>query len=413
MKETIKEKLMSVRDFILAHGKIVFPILLIAAVAVTVVFALNAEKDKTDEVAGTPGTTEATTVSDGNSLEETSLTVPDVPLEKDAYEAVNNLMKTYYQAVADGDVDTISTIQSSVEDMERIRIVELGKYIESYPTVEVYTKPGPEENSYIVIAYTRAIMSYYPEDYFPGYATFYVCTEEDGTLYINQEDIDEPVADYIRQVMLQDDVVELHNKIEVEYKEICLNKPELFNYIAEVEKQVKQSVGEILASEALKQDVSGSDVSGGDISGGDAGNTDISQETTVVTGPVYATATTTVNVRSSDSETADKLGKVSNGTKVEVLEQRPNGWTKIVFEGGEGFIKSEFLELTESAAGVAVIGTVTTMTNVNVRISPDQTSEKFGVAAGGTTLELVEVLNDWCKVIYDGQIGYVKAEFVQ
>lgn len=416
MKETMKEKLMSVRDFILAHGKIVFPILLIAAVAVTVVFALNAGKDKTDEVAGTPGTTEVSDVSDANTLEETALTVPNVPLEKDAYEAVNILIRTYYQAVADGDVDTIASIQSSVEEMERIRIVELGKYIESYPVVEVYTKPGPIENSYIVIAYTRAIMSYYPEDYFPGYASFYVCTNEDGTLYINQEDIDDPIADYIRQIMLQDDVVELHNKIEVEYKEICLNKPELFNYIAEVEKQVKQAVGVILASEA--QDVSDGDVSGGDVSGGDAsgndtGSAEIQPESPVVTGPVYATATTTVNVRSSDSETADKLGKVSNGTKVEVLEQRPNGWTKIVFEGKEGYIKSEFLELAESAAGVTVIGTVTTMTNVNVRISADQTSEKLGVAAGGTTLDLVEVQDEWCKVIYDGQIGYIKAEFVQ
>ena len=40
VKETIKEKVLLVRDFILAQGKIVFPILLIAAVAVTVIFAL-------------------------------------------------------------------------------------------------------------------------------------------------------------------------------------------------------------------------------------------------------------------------------------------------------------------------------------------------------------------------------------
>ncbi len=411
MKETMKQKLMSVRDFVLTHGKIVFPLLLIAAVAVTVVFALHAGKDKTDDVAGTPATTEVTNVSDGNVLEETVLSVPDVPLEKDAYEAVNHLMRLYYQAAADGDVDTIVSIKSSVDDMERIRIVELGKYIESYPTVEVYTKPGPEENSYIVIVYTHTVMSYYPEDYYPGYASFYVCTREDGSLYINQDATDEPVLEYIRQIMLQDDVVELHNKIEVEYKEICLNKPELFNYIAEVEKEVKKSVGEILASQA--QDVSGGDVSDSDVSSGDAGNVVVPPETPVITGPAYATATTTVNVRSSDSETADKLGKVASGTKVEVLEQKPNGWTKIVYEGKEGYIKSEFLELTESAAGVTVIGTVTTMTNVNVRISPNQTSEKLGVVAGGTTLDLVEVLDDWCKIIYDGQIGYVKAEFVQ
>ena len=422
MKETIKEKVLRVRDFILARGKIVFPILLIAAVAVTVMFALNAGSDKV-ETTGTPDT-EVAAVSDGNAIEDTALIVPTTPLvgpetvlteeEKKAYDAVQSLLVTYYQAVADGDVDTISAIQSSMEDMESIRIVELGKYIESYPTVEVYYKPGSEANSYIVIAYTRAIMSYYPEDYFPGYATFYVCTKEDGTLYINQESVEPEISEYIRQIVLQDDVVELCNKIEVEYKEICLNKPELFNYIAEVEQQVKQAVGEILANE-INGDVSGGDatVSGGDSTVSDGNSTPEEPEVIVPAGPIYATTTTTVNVRSSDSETADKLGKVSGGTKVEVLEQRPNGWTKIVYEGGEGYIKSEFLEVAESAAGVEVIGTVTTTANVNVRAAANQNSDKLGVAVGGSTLDLIAIEGDWCKVVYEGQIGYVKAEFVQ
>ncbi|MBO5165146.1 MAG: SH3 domain-containing protein [Lachnospiraceae bacterium] len=422
MKETIKEKVLRVRDFILAQGKIVFPILLIAAVAVTVIFALNAGSDKV-ETTGTPDT-EVAVVSDGNAIEDTVLTVLNTPLvgpdtvlpeeEKKIYDAMQSLLVTYYQAVAEGDVDTISAIQSSMEDMERIRIVELGKYIESYPVIEVYYKPGPETNSYVVIAYTHAIMSYYPEDYFPGFTGFYVCSREDGTLYINQETVEPEIAEYIRQIYLQDDVVELCNKIEVEYKEICLNKPELFNYIAEVEQQIKQAVGEILASE-MNGDVSGGDatVSGGDstVSDGDATNEE--PEVVVPAGPVYATATTTVNVRSSDSEEADKLGKVSRGTKVEVLEQRPNGWTKIVYEGGEGYIKSEFLEVAESAAGVEVIGTVTTTANVNVRASASQSSDKLGVAVGGSTLDLIAIEGDWCKVVYEGQIGYVKAEFVQ
>lgn len=422
MKETIKEKILLVRDFILARGKIVFPILLIAAVAITVMFALKAGSDKT-ETAGTPDT-EAAVVSNGNALEDAALTVPETPLigpdtvlteeEKRTYTAVQNLLVMYYQAVADGDVETISTIQSSVEDMESIRIVELGKYIESYPMVEVYMKPGPEENSYIVIAYTRAIMSYYPEDYFPGYAAFYICTREDGTLYINQESVEPEISEYIRQVILQDDIVDLCNRIEVEYKEICLNKPELFNYIAEVERQVKQAVGEILASE-INGEVSGGDatVSNENNTAGDGNAEAGTPEVVEATGTVYATTTTTVNVRSSDSETADKLGKVSGGTRVEVLEQRPNGWTKIAYEGGAGYIKSEFLEVAESAAGAEIIGTVTTTANVNVRAAANQNSEKLGVAVGGSTLDLISVEGDWCKVVYEGQIGYIKSEFVQ
>ena len=129
--------------------------------------------------------------------------------------------------------------------------------------------------------------------------------------------------------------------------------------------------------------------------------------------PQYATATTTVNVRSSDSEKADKLGKVSGGSKLQVLEQRVNGWTKVLFEGKEGYIKSEFLQMAESADGAEVIGTVTATTNINVRAAASETADRLGVLAGGDSVELVARENGWCKIKYNGQIGYVKEDYVQ
>lgn len=215
MKKTIKEKALVIRDFIVLRGKLVFPILLIAAVAVTVTIALRAGSDKVEAADETETVPQNTPVA---ALETSILEVPDVPLEVNAYPEVNELILAYFNAMAEGDVDTIVSIQSSTGDMERIKIVEMGKYIESYPAIEVYTKPGPEEGSYIVIAYTKVIMSYYPEDCFPGYASFYVCTGDDGSLYINKESVDEEISEYIRKVILQDDVVELCNKVEVEYR---------------------------------------------------------------------------------------------------------------------------------------------------------------------------------------------------
>lgn len=414
MKKTIKERTLQICGSLLARGKVVFPVLLIAAVAVTVAIALKANSDKA-ETAGGNQTEPAALSANGTGTE---IEVPDVPLELNAYPEVNELILTYYGAMANGDADAISSIQSSLDDMERIRIEELGKYIESYPAVEVYTKPGPEANSYIVIAYTKVIMSYYPEDYLPGYVSFYVCTREDGSLYINQDQVPEEVSEYIRKVILQDDVVELCNKITVEYNEICVAKPELFNYISEVENQVKAAAGEILAQQTDDSVSSGdASVSGGNSDtvseGGNGNGADGTETVPEQTGPVYATATTTVNVRSSDSEEADKLGKVSGGTKVEVLEQKANGWSRIVYEDGEGYIKSEFLNVAESAGGVEAIGTVTASANVNIRAAASETAEKLGVAAGGDVLELVAKEGDWCKVIYNGQIGYVKAEYVQ
>ena len=403
MKETLRDKLILIRDFILARGKLVFPILLIAAVAVTVTIALRAGSNK-DIAESSVDNTQAVSAGDNGEIE-----VPDVPLELNAYPEVNSLIATYYEATANGDADTIASIQSSIEDMERIRIQELGKYIENYSTVDVYSKPGPEENSFIVIAYTKVVMSYYPDDYLPGYASFYVCTKDDGSLYINQETVPEEISEYIRKVILQDDVVELCNKITVEYKDICIEKPELFNYISEVEQEVKAAAGVILAQQI-------SDVSSGDgsVSDGDmqAEDTEISSQPED-RGPLYATATDTVNVRSSDSVEADKLGKLLQGTKVEILEQKANGWSKIVYEGKDGFVKSEFLSIAESAEGVEIIGTVTAIDNVNVRATANQSAEKLGVVTNGETLELIANEGEWCKVKYNGQIGYVKAEFVQ
>ncbi|MCH5274929.1 MAG: SH3 domain-containing protein [Lachnospiraceae bacterium] len=405
MKGTVKEKLLRIVDFVLAHGKLVFPIVLIAAVAVTVTIALKAGSDRV--AAAETQDNDQASLSGGDIPAE--LIVPDTALELNAYPEVNALIAIYFQAMADGDADTIASIQSSIDDMERIRIVELGKYIESYPLIEVYTKPGPEENSYIVIAYNKTVMSYYPEDEIPGYASFYVCSKEDGTLYINQEDVSEEVSEYIRKVVLQDDVVELCNRIEVEYKELCIEKPELFSYIIQVEQELKTAAGVILAQQISEAEGTGS-VSGSDI-GENEGETE--EPVNEPTGPIYATTTATVNVRSSDSETADKVNKVPANTRIEVLEQRPNGWSRVSYEGSEGFIKSEYLNVVESANGVETVGTVTATTNINVRISPSQTAEKLGVTVGGETLDLIAIEGDWCKIVYNGQIGYVKAEYVK
>lgn len=407
MKKIIKDKALQVVDFVLKHSRLIFPVILIAAVAVTVTIALEAKADKID-------TTE-TQESGQDSLSEgdvpAQLVVPDTALELNAYPEVNALINAYFQAMAAGDADAVAAIQSSVDDMERIRITELGKYIESYPLIDVYTKPGPEENSYVVIAYNKTIMSYYPEDEIPGYASFYVCAREDGSLYINQEDVSEEVSEYIRKVVLQDDVVELCNRIEVEYKELCIEKPELFNYITQVEQELKTAAGVLLAQQISEEEGTGSE-SGSDAAVDENGGGESVPAEPEAAGPIYATTTTTVNVRSSDSETADKINKLPANTKVEVLEQKVNGWSRILYDNAEGFIKSEYLSIVESAKGVETIGTVTATANVNVRAAASETAEKLGVAVGGETLDLIALEGDWCKVVYNGQIGYVKAEFV-
>ncbi|MCR5655796.1 MAG: SH3 domain-containing protein [Lachnospiraceae bacterium] len=60
-----------------------------------------------------------------------------------------------------------------------------------------------------------------------------------------------------------------------------------------------------------------------------------------------------VNVRSGESTDADKLGQVEGGTELTRYEELESGWSKIDYNGQEGYIKSEFLELVTAGTGAA------------------------------------------------------------
>lgn len=397
------------RDFIVKHSKLLFPVIIIAAVAVTVTVALNVgDPDEDRRVVEEISSTQISEESEEESVEAQAPLV----LNEDA--AITGLITDYYNAMAAGDSEKLLALCDEISDKDMLRYMETAKYTSSYPMLEIYTKPGPEEGSTIAYVYYK-VMFENQDAQFPGYQAHYICTNEQGELYIKRAESSQEVKDYIIEVSAQDDVVEFNNRINVEYNELMLERPELLEYLSELDSQVSTAVGEGLAQLAAAEQAAAeqetgvtSDETAGAEDSGQAAEAAPAEETVL-----YATANTTVNVRSSDSEQADKLGKVVGGQKIQVLEQRVNGWSKVLYEGKEGFIKSEFLKLAESAEGAQVIGTVTAKTNVNARVSPSETAERLGVITGGDSVELVATEGEWCKIIYGGQVAYVKAEYVE
>mgnify|MGYP001113025873 FL=1 len=349
-----------------------------------------------------------------SSEAEQAAVIEDIPLVVNEDGELYTLLATYYNAMAEGDTETILSVCSEYSENELLRLQERAKYLEYYPTLEIYTKPGPEAGSTVAYVYYKLKFVNHAEEV-PGFQAWYICTNEEGNLYINTTgELPEDVNDYIVTVSTQADVVELYNKVQVEYNEVITAHPELLTYMQELSAQVNTSVGTVLAQEnASNAGEGGNTDTTENENGGDTG-TDVqpSEETPVDNGSQYATATTTVNVRSSDSEQADKLGKVTGGSRVQVQEVIANGWTKIVFEGKDGYIKSEYLQMAESAAGQDVIGTVTATTNINVRSAASETADRLGVLAAGESLDLLADENGWCKVKYNGQVGYVKSDYV-
>ncbi|MBR5578544.1 MAG: SH3 domain-containing protein [Lachnospiraceae bacterium] len=397
------------------ENKTVSVVIVAFIVVVLLAVALLNTKEKQEEVVAIAETSTEAAVEG----EEEELVVTEEVLEKDAYPEVNNLVKQYYQALVDGDMETISKIKSFTDEEEQMKIVKKSEFIEGYPSLTVYTKKGPEENSYI--AYVHYEVKFYDyEKTAPGLNTLYICMDDAGNYYINSDDLQEDVVEYLKTVSLQNDVLELFNAVQVAYNEVKTGDENLGGFLDELPILLAESVSETIAEqvaleEAMKEEE----------------EEEVPAEVVVVT---KVKAKEVVNVRSSDSIEADRLGQTSTGQVLELLEEKVNGWSKVKFDGKEGYIKSEFLEPeetqtvanpqvsdngTEEASGIQTASEIKTTKGkvtdtVNIRKTASTTGEKLGQLAKGTSVDIIEKQADgWTKIKYNDGEAFVKSDYVE
>ncbi len=397
-RAAFRDYLMLFKEWLTDYGKVFLPIVLLGVAIVTVFFALGA-RDKVQAASKTLEDTFSETHATVNEVE-------NVPFEVNMYPAVNELFSEYYLALEYSDVDAISDIQKGVTDTEIIRLEKMSEYISRYDNITVYTKPGPYYNTYIAYVYSEVYLNGRSE-MTPGLQAFYVCMDEFGSFYINNLELNGEEAAYIKAISNQADVVDLKNRVNVNYSLIMEDNDSLRAYWAKVSKEIDLAVGEELALEArLKAQLV------------EANPTTVPEEpdtgTVVDTTAINKVRTTqSVYVRKSASTTADKLGSVAKGTVFTVIEALNNGWTKVKFEKQDGYIRNDYLEEVESANSyaTATIGTITTAV-LNVRGDASMTASKIGTVKLNEKVEIIQIEDGWCKIKFDGGIGYVKADYV-
>lgn len=437
-KHGLKERFIMLEEWIMDHNKIVMPVVLIVCILITVLVAVNANhrkiKEKEAEQAAIPVSAEETVPAEEES------DTPVYELEKNTHPEINNVIRTYYDAQAEGNIETISSLNAYLDDIDTIRVQELSKYIDSYPVLDVYTKPGIEDNTYVAYVYSETLFSDV-EKALPGMQTYYIGQNESGDFFINDGTYNVDVWDYIKALTLQDDVVDLNNKVAVEYNEMLAEDEELNEYVAYLKEKINEDVGEILAQAELPAQESASETDASN----DAETADASEgENTEAPLTVLKTvrATDVVNIRSSDSEEADKLDKAQIGQEFTLLEEKGNGWSKIKYNDREAYIKSDYLEeAVQETADTQVAssegsdedqeeeeaeasqeistaenstGKVTVIESVKVRKSASTEAESLGTAYTGEELELLMKQADgWTRVKYKGQSAYVKSDYVE
>ena len=121
---------------------------------------------------------------------------------------------------------------------------------------------------------------------------------------------------------------------------------------------------------------------------------------------VYEGITTgNVNVRSGSSTASSKLGYLTKGTKVEVVEVASNGWYKIQYKDGYGYVSYKYVELNVEGK---------TTGNLNVRSGSSTAYSKVGYLTKGTDVKIVQICsNGWYKIKYNDGYGYISNKYVE
>ena len=361
------------------------------------------------------------------SEEEKALLNQDFTVVKDGYDFINRAMTDYLNALADNNQAYLKENMFSINNNELDNVEVKSKYIDRYDNIVCYTQQGYEDESfYVYVTYDiyfkdldtpvpGIIGLYYAKDSLEKYRIF------------KQNNMSSLVLQNFYIAYMQQDVQDIYNQVSLKYNETLESDEELNDFMLSYQDIMNNDMvalneeRERIAAEQAQLD-----------------------DDNANQGPVRerVKATTSVNVRSSDSETAERLGTVSEGAILTRIESKLNGWSKVEYEGKEAYIKSEYLQVVDSDGNAVEENNTNTQVdnntnnntnnnnatnnndgekkyvsaidNVNIRSEADIDAERVGFAYNGDKLEFVEKLsNGWTKIKYNGKDAYVKSDYVQ
>ena len=391
----MKDFFIKVKEFCSDNKKYVgVAAVLLCLIILLAVVTANGKKDKKEN-------TEAT--------EQTQVSVEDFQFETeytdDKKDEITQLLQNYYTAYVSADLDTLANIAYPMTDNEKSYIGVVSQYYETVSDITVYSKAGLENGSYFV-SVENNIKFYGVDTVAPTLDFFYIATDDNGQLYINnvysnfnrtyaEEELDSGIVSLISKYTSDSDFANLQESVQSKYDEAVnsdANLKEMLettltgaikqwyttvrvdNSTQTTEQSTEQTTEQ--SSEQQADDKAAADQSSQatdqnaqntadqnaqntqntdqaaqnttDQSAQNAQNTDQTAQDTQPS--EYAVQTTdVVNVRAIADPNGKLLGKLTEGVKLTAYGTYGE-WTKISYSGSEngvGFIKTELLKTVE------------------------------------------------------------------
>ncbi len=123
-----------------------------------------------------------------------------------------------------------------------------------------------------------------------------------------------------------------------------------------------------------------------------------------------------VNIRKEPNQDSEKVGVLYKDCGGDIL-QRQDSWTKIQSGDVTGWVSDDYLyfgeEAQKEAKEVGILTAYSETETLRVRKEASLDSGVLGLLAMGEDVEAIEEDGDWVSINYEGETGYVAAEYVK
>jgi len=130
-------------------------------------------------------------------------------------------------------------------------------------------------------------------------------------------------------------------------------------------------------------------------------------------GAVYRTDL--LNLRSQGSSASQWLGSYSRGTWVEIIGSQNNFYRVRTPDGRTGYMSKNYIDVACDAqdyAWMAVVDNHNGGAFLNFRAQPGYDAQVLDLLYNGVPLYVLNTINGWYCVELNGQVGYVRGEFL-
>lgn len=322
-------------------------------------------------------------VDDTESVEDTEVVKADTEIEDfvfqenfdiDSQSEMRDLISAYYEAYASNDMDALEKVAYPISDNEKSYIAAVSKYYDKIDKFTYYSKPAAKQGDYFVSVENEILFDGLKSNA-PALDFFYVETDENGKLYINNDysyynlkfrdnRIDSDIYDLVQDYMHQSDFIRLQREVQGKYDDALSKDKDLagvvqkslkdaiskwFSEVQEAvigetekdsDKEDKKDESKTEKDKKDKEDKNKQDESKQDEDKAEETGDDDAQ----ATGKTSTVKTTdVVNVRRTASADSELMGQYSEGAELTKIGEEGE-WTIIEFQDGKGYVKTEFLE---------------------------------------------------------------------